>query len=137
MINSIADTQTIASNTNMLFSVDRIRTASCKGCSGWLSHDTASGIFTITKPGYYEIMFNATVTPVTGNNAVSLAIKKNGETIAGSNSVYTAPAAGAYGTLENYTIVQVCNGSTSLTVSNTSTESINLFKGQILIKKVM
>lgn len=137
MINSIATTQTVAPNTNVLFAADRVRTTNCKGCSSWLCHDTASGIYTITKPGFYEISYSATLTPVTGAPAVSLAIKKNGEIITGSNSIYTPSAAGTYGTLTNFTVVQVCKGSTDITIANSSNESINLFQGQVLIKKVL
>lgn len=137
MINSVAVApQTVAANGNVLFTTDRVRTKSCKGCGGWVSHDVGSGLFTLTKPGIYEIQYNADITS-TDTGAASLVLEQNGEPIGGTQSIYTIATASAIGNVSASTLVCVpCGASYTITLTNNSTLSLSAQDANIIIKKV-
>lgn len=137
MINSVAvATQAVTANNNVLFPTDRIRTKSCNSCCGWLTHDLGSGLFTLTKPGIYEIQYNANVTSATAGQA-SLVLKQNGENIGGTQSIYTIATANALGNVAATTRVSVpCGASYTITLTNNSTLSLNVQDANIIISKV-
>lgn len=137
MINSTAvATQAVAANNNVLFTTDRVRTKSCKSCCGWLSHDTGSGLFTLTKPGIYEIMYNANITS-TDTGQASLVLEQNGEAIGGTQSIYTVATASALGNVSASTLICVpCGTSYTITLTNNSTLALNVQDANIIIEKV-
>lgn len=122
MINSVQETAlTLASNTaNIPFASDVVRTRSAN-CCGWLNHSAGSTQYQITKPGVYEIMFNANVTSATVG-ITSLGINANGELLSGTEMDYTVATANAYGNVSANRLIRVCgNGSTTITVGSVST----------------
>lgn len=137
MINSIAvASQTVAANQNVLFTTDRVRTKSCNSCCGWLSHDTGSGLFTLTKPGIYEILYNADITS-TDTGAASLVLEQNGEAIGGTQSIYTIATASALGNVSASTLVNVpCGASYTITLTNNSALSLSVQDANIIITKI-
>lgn len=137
MINSVAvATQAVATNNNVLFPTDRIRTKSCNSCCGWLSHDVGSGLFTLTKPGIYEIHYNANITS-TDTGVASLVLEQNGEPIGGTQSIYTIATASALGNVSASTLVCVpCGASYTITLTNNSTLPLDVQDANIVIEKV-
>lgn len=137
MINSVAvTTQAVAANGNVLFTTDRVRTKSCNSCCGWLSHDAGSGLFTLTKPGIYEIHYNANITS-TDTGAASLVLEQNGEPIGGTQSIYTIATASALGNVSASTLVCVpCGASYTITLTNNSTLALDVQDANIVIEKV-
>lgn len=137
MINSVAvATQAVATNQNVLFPTDRVRTKSCNSCCGWLSHDTGSGLFTLTKQGIYEIQYNADITSA-DTGQVGLVLEQNGEAIGGTQSIYTVATAGALGNVSASTLICVpCGVSYTITLTNNSTLALNVQDANILIKKI-
>lgn len=137
MINSVAvASQTVAANSNILFTTDRVRTRSCTACSGWLSHDTGSGLFTITKPGIYEVEYNADITSI-DTGVASLVLEQNGEAIGGTQSIYTIATASALGNVGASTLIHVpCGASYTITLTNNSTLALSVQDANIIIKKI-
>lgn len=137
MINSVTvASQTVAANQNVLFVTDRVRTKSCSSCCGWLSHDAGSGLFTLTKPGVYKILYNANITSVDPGVA-SLVLEQNGEAIGGTQSIYTIATASALGNVSASTLVNVpCGASYTITLTNNSTLSLNVQDANIIITKI-
>lgn len=136
MINSVAvPSQTVAAGSNVLFSVDRVRTRSCL-CNGWLTHDNGSGVFTITRPGIYEIQYNANVTAGAIGTAF-LDLELNGEPIGGTRSIYTVATPGDLGNVAASALVKIpCGASATITLGNNSTLSLTVQDANIIIKKV-
>lgn len=137
MINSVAvATQAVAANQNVLFPTDRVRTKSCNSCCGWLSHDVGSGLFTLTKPGIYEVEYNADITSIDTGQA-SLVLEQNGEAIGGTQSIYTIATASALGNVGASTLICVpCGASYTITLTNNSALALNVQDANIIIKKV-
>lgn len=138
MINSVTTTsQTVAINSNVLFPTDRVRTRSCRcACRGWLTHDLGSGLFTLTKGGIYQVMYNANVTGTVVGTAI-LDLKVNGEAIGGSRSIYTIATANALGNMSATSLIQVpCNGSLTLSLANDSTIPLIIQDANIIVKKI-
>lgn len=137
MINSTAvATQAVAANGNVLFTADTVRTKSSKGCCGWLAHSVGSGLFTLTKPGIYEIKYNANITS-TDTGQASLVLEQNGEAIGGTQSIYTIATASALGNVSANTRICVpCGASYTITLTNNSTLALNVQDVNIIIDKV-
>ena len=138
MINSIATTvQTVTNGNNVLFPTDRIRTKACQcECKGWLAHDTGSGLFTITKPGIYEISFDADITSATVGDA-SLVLEQNGEAIGGTQSLYNVATTSTYGNVSGDTLIQVpCGASYTITLGNNSGLDLLVQNANIIIEKI-
>lgn len=138
MINSIGvATQTVAVNQNVLFPTDRVRTRSCQcACRGWLAHDLGSGLFTLTKPGIYEIEYNANITSAT-TGVASLDLELDGEIIGGTRSIYTVATANALGSVGGSTLVQVpCGASYIISLGNNSALPLTVQDANIIIKKL-
>lgn len=137
MINSVAvATQAVAANNNVLFPTDRIRTKSCNSCCGWLSHDAGSGLFTLTKPGIYEVLYNANITS-TSTGTASLVLKQNGENVGGTQSIYTIATASALGNVAASALICVpCGSSYTITLTNNSTLALNVQDANLIITKI-
>lgn len=137
MINSVGVASAVVSaGSNVLFPTDRVRTKSCNSCCGWLSHDTGSGLFTLTKQGIYEIQYNADITSTDAGQA-SLVLEQNGEAIGGTQSIYTVATASALGNVSASTLIRVpCGASYTITLTNNSTLALNVQDANIIIKKI-
>lgn len=137
MINSVAvATQAVAANNNVLFPTDRIRTKSCNSCCGWLSHDAGSGLFTLTKPGIYKVLYNANITS-TSTGTASLVLKQNGENVGGTQSIYTIATASALGNVAASALICVpCGASYTVTLTNNSTLALNVQDANLIITKI-
>lgn len=137
MINSVAvASQAVAIGQNVLFTSDNVRTKSCNSCCGWLAHNVGSGIFTITKPGIYEVEYNANITSIDAGTA-SLVLEQNGEAIGGTQSIYTIATASALGNVSASTLICVpCNTSYTVTLTNNSTLALSVQDANIIIKKI-
>lgn len=120
MINSTNPVvQTVNAGSNVIFTLDRIRTKSCR-CHGWLNHDNGSALYTITKPGVYQISYNSDITSAQAGVG-SLSLRINGEPIVGSKSTYTIATANAYGNVSASVLVTVpCNGTATISLVNSS-----------------
>lgn len=136
MINSVnEDVQSVNANENVLFATDVIRTRSAT-CCGWLQHSAGSGIFQLTKPGIYEIQFNANITSATAG-ALALAIKANGEQMIGTEMDTTIATANANQNVSATRLVKICgSGSTSITIANVGTLVTLVKNANIIIKKI-
>ena len=137
MINSVGVASAVVSaGSNVLFPTDRVRTKSCNSCCGWLSHDTGSGLFTLTKQGIYEIQYNADITS-TDTGQASLVLEQNGEAIGGTQSIYTVATTSALGNVSASTLICVpCGTSYTITLTNNSTLALNVQDANIIIKKI-
>lgn len=137
MISSIAQaTQTVAANGVVVFTSSDVRTKSSTAPCGWLSHTDGTGTFTLTKPGIYEIEYNANITS-TGVGQASLILESNGVEIPSSQSIYTVTTAGDLGNVSADKLVQVpCGLQATITVVNNSTLELSVQDANITIKKV-
>lgn len=143
MINSVQEIAlTLAGNAaNIPFASDVVRTRSAN-CCGWLNHSAGSTQYQITKPGVYEIMFNANVTSA-AVGITSLGINANGELLSGTEMDYTVATANAYGNVSANRLIRVCgNGSTTITVGSvptvgaTATQIPTVKNASLIIKRI-
>lgn len=137
MINSVnVPVQTVNLNGNVLFATDRVRTNACN-CGGSIQHDAGSGLFTLAKPGIYEVDFNANVTAATAG-AVAFAIRSNGEAVGGTETDYTVVTAGTYQSISASTLIRVpCGASKTVSVANVSPALQALVKdANIIVRRV-
>lgn len=137
MINSTNNTiQTIQPTANVLFNTNNVRTKSCEGCCGWLTHTEGSGIFTLTKPGVYKIHFNANVAPTVAG-PITLNITNAGESIIGGQMNTPGTAVGVFSNVAAEVLVRVpCNSSVVITVkNNTPTNPITMNNPSIVITR--
>lgn len=137
MINSVnIPQQSVAVNGNVLFATDRVRTNAC-GCGGSIQHDAGSGQFVLSRPGIYEVEFNANVS-ATVAGATALAIRSNGEAVGGTEMDYTVVTANTFQSVSASTLIRVpCGASKTITVGNVSPSTIALVKdANIIIKRL-
>lgn len=131
----------MASNANVLFGTDRVRTRRADVCcKGWLAHDLGSGQFTLVNNtcncGIFEVQFNANVTAGT-TGALSFNIQTNGEAVGGTQMDYTVATANTYGNVSASTLIKVPAGaSVIVTVKNISLIPALVKDANIIIKKV-
>lgn len=136
MINSVnAVPQVVAPDANIIFTTDRVRTKAC-GCGGWLIHEEGSGIFNLARPGIYKIDFNANVT-ADAAGATTLAIRRNGEVVPGTEMDYTVVTAGVYQNVSVSTlvVVQPYVGGT-IAVANISADDVTVDDANIIITRI-
>ena len=114
-------TQTVAVDGAYVFDTNRIVT----GCT--VGHTPGTSAFTLTKPGYYYVVFNTTFsTAATGEATIEL--QTNGTTIPGAISSETITTAGDIKTITFATIVKVLpscpvvDNATTLTFVSTGIE---------------
>ena len=137
MINSVnVPQQTVALNANVLFATDRVRTNAC-GCGGSIQHDAGSGQFVLSRPGIYEVEFNANVS-ATAAGPTALAIRSNGEAVGGTEMDYTVVTANVFQGVSASTLIRVpCGASKTITVGNVSPTAPILVKyANIIIKRL-
>lgn len=137
MINSVnVAPQNIAVNGNVLFATDRVRTNSCN-CGGSIQHDAGSGLFTLVKPGIYEVQFNANVTAA-AVGALALSVRANGEAVGGTEMDYTVATANVYQSVSASTLIRVpCGASKTVSVANISQSLVATVKdANIIIKRI-
>lgn len=117
--------QTVASGSNVLFNSANVITASSEGgCRGWLNHNEGSGLFEITKPGIYEIKFNANVEPTVAD-IITFNITNAGENIIGGEMVTPGATLEEPENISASVLVRVpCNCCDTFTVKNNSANPV-------------
>ena len=139
-VNELA--QTVNQNANVLFATDRVRSNRSNACcGGWLSHDTGSGLFTLVNNNRcgcatFRIDFNANITSATVE-ALALAIKSNGEQVAGTEMDYTPATANVYESVSASTVIVVPFGaSKTVSIGNINPTATLVKNANIIIEKV-
>lgn len=139
-VNELA--QTVNQNANVLFATDRVRSNRSNACcGGWLSHDTGSGLFTLVNNNRcgcatFRVDFNANITAAT-TAALALAIKSNGEQVAGTEMDYTPATANVYESVSAATIITVPAGaSKTISIGNLNATATLVKNANIIIEKV-
>ena len=130
--------QSVAINSNVLFSNDTLRTRNAT-CCGFLEHEEGSGLFTLTKNGIYEILFKANITSVTANDVLGLVITSNGENLTGTQMDYTVATASINQGISASRLIRICNGSKTIAIKNNSTTNTTpmlVENANIIIKKI-
>lgn len=133
--------QTVNQNANVLFATDRVRSNRSNACcGGWLSHDLGSGLFTLVNNNRcgcatFRIDFNANITAAT-TGALALAIKSNGEQVAGTEMDYTVATANTYQNVSAATVITVpCGASKTISIGNLTTTATLVKNANIIITK--
>lgn len=112
--------QSVAINSNVLFSNDTLRTRNAS-CCGFLEHEEGSGLFTLTKNGIYKITFRTNIASATANDVLGLVMISNGENLTGTQMDYTVATANVNQEVSTTRLVYVCNGSKTIAIKNNST----------------
>lgn len=104
---------------------------------GGLAHDLGSGLFTLTKPGIYEVEYSANITSTTLGEA-SLDLELDGENHwMELEVIYTVATASALGNVDGSTLVQVpCGASYVISLGNNSALPLTVQDANIIIKKI-
>lgn len=123
MINSYTITnQTVGANEPLSFNINRIST----GCT--VKHADGTASFTLTRPGYYYVTFNGTITDTAAGN-VTVQLLNGSTAIPGATASATIAAATDEETIAFATIVRVLpsccaiDNTTILTVSNVGADA--------------
>lgn len=143
MFNAVNEAaQTVNQNANVLFATDRVRSNRSNACcGGWLSHDTGSGLFTLVNNNRcgcatFKVDFNANITSATVG-ALALAIKSNGEQVAGTEMDYTPATANVYESVSASTVIVVPAGaSKTISIGNLNPTATLVKNANIIIEKV-
>lgn len=139
MINAINTNpvQNVEAGANVLFNGTNVRTGSCNSCKGWLNFNSVnSGIFEITKPGIYEIHFNANVSPTVAGQ-ITLNITNAGENIIGGEMQTPGTTPGTFENVAAEILVQVpCNCCDIFTVKNNTDEAITVNNPSLTIERL-
>lgn len=139
MINAINvnPTQTVESGANILFNGTNVRTSSCKSCQGWLNFNSLnSGIFEITKPGIYEIHFNANVSPTVAG-PITVNITNAGENIIGGEMQTPGTTVDTFENIAAEILVQVpCNCCDVFTVKNNTDNPVVFNNPSLTIERL-
>lgn len=136
MINSYNNsTQTVLTDGVLTFTVDRVKT----GCT--VTHAAGSTTFSLNRPGYYFVSFNADGgTTATAGNVV-LSLQNNGVAVPGAIATAYSAAAENVSNLKFSAIIQVrpaccvVSNATNLTVVNTGVGA-TLTNANIVITKL-
>lgn len=142
MFNAVNEAaQTVNQNANVLFATDRVRSNRSNACyGGWLSHDTGSGLFTLVNNNRcgcatFRVDFNANITSAT-DEALALAIKSNGEQVAGTEMDYTPATANVYESVSASTVIVVPAGaSKTISIGNLNPTATLVKNANIIIEK--
>lgn len=143
MYNAVNEaTQTVNTNANVLFATDRVRpNRSNACCGGWLAHDLGSGLFTLVNNNRcgcatFRIDFNANITSATAG-PLALAIKSNGEQVAGTEMDTTVVTANTFANVSSSTVIVVPFGaSKTISIGNVGTLATLVKNANIIITKV-
>ena len=145
MYNAVNETvQTVNQNANVLFATDRVKSNRSNACcGGWLAHDTGSGLFTLVNNNKcgcatFRIDFNANIATIaTEVTPLALAIKSNGEQVAGTEMDYTSTTANTYGNVSAATVIVVPFGaSKTISIGNILTPATLVNNANLIIEKV-
>ena len=139
MINAINTNpvQNVNAGANVLFNGTNVRTGACNGCRGWLNFNSVnSGIFEITKPGIYEIHFNANVAPTVAG-PITLNITNAGENIIGGEMQTAGTTVDVFENVASEILVQVpCNCCDIFTIKNNTGEAITVNNPSLTIERL-
>lgn len=142
MYNAVNEnSQVVNQNANVLFATDRVRSNRSNACcGGWLSHDNGSGLFTLVNNNRcgcatFKIDFNANITADT-TAPLALAIKSNGEQVAGTEMDYTPTTANVYESVSASTVIVVpCGASKTISIGNLNATATLVKNANIIIEK--
>lgn len=139
MINAISTNpaQVVNAGANVLFDGTNVRTNSCRACNGWLNFSILnSGIFEITKPGIYEIHFNANVSPTVAGQ-ITVNITNAGENIIGGEMQTPGTTPDTFENIASEILVQVpCNCCDIFTIKNNSENPVTFNNPSLTIEKL-
>ena len=139
MINAVNTNpvQTVQPGANVLFNATNVRTKSCKSCCGWLNFNSInSGIFEITKPGFYFIHFNGNVAPSVAGQ-ITVNITNAGENIIGGEMQSPGTTVDVFESISAGILVEVpCNCCDIFTVKNTTTDAVDFNNPSLTIFKL-
>lgn len=130
--------QTIAENTNVLFSSTAVKT----GCAE--RHREGSGIITLLKPGVYRVTFNADIAIPTGGavEEILVGLTLDGEPLAGSTATVTPAAVEEYFNVSTTSLLRVygncCGGGSccvTTAVRNLSTQPILVRNANVVVTR--
>ena len=130
--------QTVSSNQNVLFT-DEVVGGNCS-----MTHRAGSGLITlrgITNQcrARYKVSFGANVALATGAtiNPISVAIAVDGEAIQSTTAIVTPVGVGDYGNVFTAIFLDVPRGCClTVSVENTSTESISVQNANLIVERV-
>ena len=139
MVNATNNTiQEVEPGENILFNgVNVVTRSSMDGCFGWLNYNENSGIFQITKPGIYNITFNANVAPTVAG-VITVNITNSGDNIIGGEMVTPGATADEFENISTNILYRVaCNAGTTITIkNNTETNPIQVSNPSLVIDRV-
>lgn len=125
--------QAVVANGSVLFASTRIRT----GCA--TRHEAGSSRVILLSPGVYRVSFNGNVSIPTGGTVAqtSVAVVQDGEPIAGSTMLYTPTAVAVPGNISTDVLVRVyqCCATSTISVRNTGTDTINIQDANIVVTR--
>lgn len=133
MIDAVnAAIQLVPENGGVIFDAPRIRT----GCT--VRHEPGSSRFVLLAPGIYLVQFTGNIALPEGGAVapVSVALSVDGETVAGSEAIFTPAAVDEYGNVSIASLVRVygCGAANvGVAVVNTSGAEINVQDANLLI----
>ena len=134
MINSTnVSSQIVQSGQNVVFNSNPIKT----NCS--VKHSDGSGLFSIRKPGLYNIFFQANAVATVAAQDVQLALEISGEAIGSALAHDTLAAVDDYRSISIMTVVRICEcGDTPVvvTVGNVADTDVTLENASITIERI-
>ena len=134
MINSTnVSSQIVQSGQNVVFDSNPIKT----NCS--VKHSDGSGLFSIRKPGLYNIFFQANVLATVAAQDVQLALEISGEAIGSALAHDTLTAVDDYRSVSIMTVVKIYEcGDTPVvvTVGNVADTDVTLENASITIERI-
>lgn len=134
MINSTnVASQIVQSGQNVVFDSNPIKT----NCS--VKHSDGSGLFSIRKPGLYNIFFQANAVATAAAQDVQLALEISGEAIGSALAHDTLTAVDDYRSIAIMTVVRICEcGDTPVvvTVGNVADTDVTLENASLTIERI-
>ena len=134
MINSTnVPSQIVQSGQNVVFNSNPIKT----NCS--VKHSDGSGLFSIRKPGLYNIFFQANAIATVAAQDVQLALEISGEAIGSALAHDTLTAVDDYRSISIMTVVRICECSDTpvvVTVGNVADTDVTLENASIIIERI-
>ena len=134
MINAInVPAQIVQPGQNVTFASDSIKT----NCS--VRHTAGSGLFSIRKPGLYNVFFQANILATEAAQDVQLALEISGEAIGNALAHDTLTAVGDYRSASIMSVVKICDCTdvpVVVSVGNLSETPVTLENSNLVIERI-
>lgn len=134
MINAInVPEQIVQSGQNVIFASDLIKT----NCS--VRHSAGSGLFSIRKPGLYNVFFQANAVATVAAQDVQVGLEVSGESIGNALAHDTLTAIGDYRSISIMTVIKICDCGdvpVVVTVGNLAEEPVTLENANLVIERI-